>query len=110
MPYPVTMFIIKTDQFLGRGNCEYYWLIWYYWNALIVFDVENDDALHFDSSGAIYILRGIKKFTTNKNIKVNIFRIQAYHAMICVYICIWFTGFKLNNKTLRRNYGLFFPN
>ena len=35
----------------------------------------------------------IKKFIENKNMIINIFRIQAYDSIMCRYFCIGFIGF-----------------
>ena len=53
----------------------------------------NNNATYFDSFGAEHIRREIKKFIGNKNIIVNIFRIQAYDSIICGYFCIGFNNF-----------------
>ena len=42
----------------------------------------------------------IKAFIGNKNIKTNIFRIQAYDSIMCWYFCIGFINYMLNGKTL----------
>ena len=44
----------------------------------IAFYVKDNDITYFDSFGVEYIPKEIKAFIKNKNIKVNIFRIQAY--------------------------------
>ena len=42
-----------------------------------------------------YVPKEIKKAIGNKDIKTNIFRIQAYNSIICGYFCILFTDFML---------------
>ena len=53
----------------------------------------NNDVIYFDSFGVEYIPKEIKKFIKNKNIKTNIFRIQAYDSIMFVYFCIGFIDF-----------------
>ena len=45
----------------------------------------------------IHIPKEIRTFIGNKNIKTNIFRIQAYDSIMCGYFCI---RFMLAGKTL----------
>ena len=52
----------------------------------------------------------IKKFVGNKNIKTNIFRIQAYDSITCRYFCIRFIYFMLAGKTLTEFINLFLRN
>ena len=47
---------------------------------------------------------------SNKNIKTNIFRIQAYDSIMCGYFCIGFIDFMLAGKTLTDFTNLFSPN
>ena len=42
-------------------------------------DVQNNDVAYFDSFGVEHIPKEIKTFVHNKNIKTNIFRVQAYN-------------------------------
>ena len=42
----------------------------------------NDDATYFDSFGIEHIPKEIKNFIGNRNIKTNIFRIQALDLLI----------------------------
>ena len=44
-------------------------------------------------------LKKIKKFIGHKNIKTNIFRIQANNSIMCGYFCIGFIDFMFANKT-----------
>ena len=80
--------------------------------------VYNDDVTYFDSFGVEHIPKEIKTFVNrplssasqNKNIKTNIFRIQACHSIMCRYFCIGFIGFMLAGKTLTKFMNLFSPN
>ena len=45
--------------------------------------MQNNNVTYFDSFGVEHIPREIIKFTENKSIKTNIFRIQAYDSTMC---------------------------
>ena len=51
----------------------------------------------------------IKKFIGNKNIKANIYRVQATNSIMCGYFCIGFIDFMLAGKTLTDYTSLFSP-
>ena len=70
----------------------------------------NNDVTYFDFFGVEHILKEIKTFIKNKNIKTNIFRIQAYDSIMCGYFCIGFIGFMLAGKTLTEYTNPFSPN
>ena len=55
---------------------------------------------YFHSFGVEHIPTEIKIFINNKNIKPNIFRIQACDSIMCGYFCNGFIGFMLAGKTL----------
>ena len=62
--------------------------------------VHNNNVTYFDSFGVEHIPKEIRTFIGNKNIKTNIFRMQAYDSIMCGYFCIEFIGFMLPGKTL----------
>ena len=72
--------------------------------------MNNNDVTYFDSFGVEQILKEIKKFVKNKNIKINIFRIQANDSVICGHFCIGFIDFMLKGKTLTEFTNLFSSN
>ena len=72
--------------------------------------VNNNDVTYFDSLGVKHIPKESKAFINHKNIKTNIFRIQAYNSMICGYFCIGFVDLMLAGKTLTECTILFSPN
>ena len=72
--------------------------------------MNNNDVTYFDSFGVEHILKEIKTFINNKNIKTNIFRIQAYDSVMCGYFCIGFINFMFKRKTLTEYTNLFSPN
>ena len=78
-----------------------------HWIALYV---QNNDVTYFDSFGVEHISKEIKTFISNKNIKINIFRIQAYDSIMCRYFFIGFIDFMLARKTLTDFTNLFSPN
>ena len=65
--------------------------------------------IYFDSFGAEYIPKEIRKFIGNKNV-ANIYRIQAYNSIICRYLCIGFIDFILKRKSLLDYINLFSHN
>ena len=70
----------------------------------------NNDVTYFDSFGVEHIPKEIKVFINNKNIKTNIFRIQANDTIMCGYFCTGFIDFMLAEKTLTEFTNLFLPN
>ena len=72
--------------------------------------VQINDVSYFDSFGVEHIPKEIRTFIRNKNIKTNIFRIQAYDSIICGYFCIGFIDFMLAGKILTEFTNLFSPN
>ena len=55
-------------------------------------------------------LNKLKKNLGNKNIMTNIYRIQVYNWIMCVYFCIGFIDFMLKGKSLLVYRNLFSPN
>ena len=92
---------MSTLIFIGYSYSGIHWVALY---------VSNNDLIHFDSFGVENIPKEIKKFIINKNIKTNIFRIQAYDSIISGYFCIGFIDFILEEKTLTDFTNLFSPN
>ena len=72
--------------------------------------VQINDVSYFDSFGVEHIPKEIRTFIGNKNIKTNIFRIQAYDSIICGYFCIGLIDFMLAGKILTEFTNLFSPN
>ena len=69
-----------------------------------------NNVTYFDSFGVQHIPKEIKTFFKNKNVKTNIFRIQAYDSIMCGYFCIAFIDFMLKGKSLTEYTNLFSPN
>ena len=59
----------------------------------------NIDVTYFDSFGVEHIPKEIKAFINNKNIKANVFRVQAYDLIMCGYFCIGLIDFMLAGYT-----------
>ena len=70
----------------------------------------QNNVTYFDSFGVEHILKEIRAFIDNKNIQINIFRIQACDSIMCGYFCIGFIDFMLAGKTLTEYANLFSPN
>ena len=64
------------------------------------FILQKNGIVYFDSFGVEHIPEEIKEFIGNKNIKANIFRVQANNSVMCGYFCIGFIDFMLAGKTL----------
>ena len=68
-------YVIDLEEYSDIGN---------HWIALYV---KNNDITYFESFGVEHIPKEIIKFinrpSQNKNIKTNIFRIQAYDSIMC---------------------------
>ena len=65
--------------------------------------------VYFDSFGVEHIPEEIKKIIGNRNIKANIFRVQANNSVMCGYFCIAFIDFMLAGKTLTDYTNLLSP-
>ena len=70
----------------------------------------NNGVIYFDSFGVEYNPKEMKTFIKSKNIKTNIFRVQAYNSIMPWYFCIGFIDFMLAVKTLTEYTNLFSPN
>ena len=69
-----------------------------------------NDFTYFDSFGVEHVPKEIRTFTSNKNIKTNIFRIHAYNSIMYGYFCIGFIDCILVGKILSEFTNLFSPN
>ena len=90
-------YLINLDEYADVGT---------YW---ISFDTKNNEVIYFDSFGVEHVPKEVKNFIGNKDIKANIFRIQAYNLIMCGYFCIGFIDFMLAGKTLIDFTSLFSP-
>ena len=60
--------------------------------------------------GVEHILKAIRKSIENKNVKTNIYRIQAYDSIMCRFFGMEFIDFMLQGKSLLEYTNLFCPN
>ena len=81
-------YVINLDEYTDVGT---------HWIALFC---NRNEIVYFDSFGVEHVPEEIKEFIGNKNIKANIFRIQANNSVMCGYFCIGFIDFMLANKKL----------
>ena len=90
-------YVINLDEHKDTGT---------HWVALCC---KKNEIVYFDSFGFEHIPEEIKKFIGNKNIKANIYRVQATNSIMCGYFCIGFIDFMLAGKTLIYYTNLFSP-
>ena len=57
--------------------------------------VNDNDLTYFDSFWVEHIPKEIRKLIGNKTIITNIYRIQAYHSIMCGCFCVGFIDFVL---------------
>ena len=81
-------YVINLDEYAGVGT---------HWIALYV---KNNEVIYFDSFGVEHIPKEIKRFIGHKDMKANIFRIQAYNSIMYGYFCFGVIGFMSANETL----------
>ena len=90
-------YVINLDEY---ADVDTHWIALY---------VKNNETIYFDSFGVEHILKEIKKIIRKKDIKTNIFRIEAYNSIMCGYFCIGFIDFIFSGKTFIDFTGLFSP-
>ena len=90
-------YVIKLDEYADVGT---------HWIALFC---SRNEIVYFDSFGFEHVPEEIKEFIGNKNMKANIFRVQAKDSVMCGYFCIGFIGFVLADKNLADFASLFSP-
>ena len=98
-------YVINLDEYADLGT---------HWIALVC---NGNESVYFDSFGVEHIPEEIKEFIgrpsssalQNKNIKANIFRVQANDSVMCGYFCIGFIDFMLAGKNLTDYTNLFSP-
>ena len=71
--------------------------------------VKINEITYFDSFGVEHVPKEIKRFIGHKNIKTNIFRIQADNSIMCGYFCIEFIDFMFADRSLIDYTSLFSP-
>ena len=76
---------------------------------LIALFVKPKYVVYFDSFGIEHIPKEIEHAIGNKEIKANIFRMQAYDSIMCGYFCIEFINYMFDGKSLIDFTSLFSP-
>ena len=71
--------------------------------------VKDNEITYFNSFVVEHVPKEIKKFIGHKNIKANIFRIQADNSITCGYFCVGFIDFMFAGKSLIDFTSLFSP-
>ena len=61
--------------------------------------VNDNDLTYFDSFWFEHIPKEIRKLIGSKTIITNIYRIQAYHSIMCGYFCVGFIDFVLKGRS-----------
>ena len=90
-------YVINLDDYADVGT---------HWIALFC---NRSEIVYYNSFGVEHVPDEIKKFVENKNIKANIFRVQANNSVMCGYFCIGFIDFMLAGKKLTDFTSLFSP-
>ena len=90
-------YVINLDENPDVGT---HWVAFFFCN--------RTETVYFDSFCAEHVPKEIKEFIGNKNIKANIFRVQANNSIACGYSCILFINYMLAGKKLTAFTSLFF--
>ena len=89
--------VINLHEYADVGT---HWIaLFCNWNGIV----------YFDSFGVEHVPEEIKELVENKNVKYNIFRVQAKDSVMCGYFCIGFIDFMLAGKKLTDYTSLFSP-
>ena len=88
-------YVINLDEYADVGT---------HWIALFC---NRNEIVYFNSFGVEHVPEELKDIIWNKNIKANIFRVQANNSIMCNYFCIGFIDFMLPSKKLTDFTSLF---
>ena len=88
MPKKDGTYVINFDEYADVGT---------HWVALFC---KRSEIVYFDSFGIEYVPEEVKGFIENKNIKANIFRVEANNSIVRGYFRIGFIDFMLAGKKL----------
>ena len=91
-------YVVNLDEYSDNGT---HWITLY---------IQNNDVTYFDVFRVEHIPKEIIAFIGNRNIKTNIYRIQAYDSIMSEYFCIALIDFMLAGKTLTEFTNHFSPN
>ena len=90
-------YIINLDEYADVGT---------HWMALFC---NKHEIVYFHSFGVEHVREEIKEFIGNKNIKADIFQVQAINLVMCWYFCIGFIDFMPAGKKLTGYTNLLSP-
>ena len=90
-------YIINLEEYVDLGT------------HLVTLFCNRNKIVYFGSFGVEHIPEEIKEFIGNKNIKVNIFLVQANDSVMSGYFCIGFIDFMLAGEKLTDYTNLFSP-
>ena len=99
-------YVINLDEYSDIGT---HWVSLYVHNTNVTY-FDSFDVEHIPKEIKVFINRPSSSALQNKNIKTNIFRIQAYDSIMCRYFWIRFIDFTLAGKTLTEFTNLFSTN
>ena len=88
-------YIINLDEYADVGT------------HCIALYVKNNEVIYFDSFGVKHVPKEIERFIGHKNIKTNIFRIQADNSITHGYFCTGFIDFMFAGRSLIDSTSLF---
>ena len=92
-----TAYVINLDEY---PDVDTHW---------VGFFCNRTEIVYFDSFCVEHFPKEIKEFIGNKNIKANIFRVQANSSIACGYSCILFINYMLAGKKLTAFASLLSP-
>ena len=92
-----TAYVINLDEYADVGT------------LLIALFCNRNEIVYFDGFGVEHVPKEIIEFVGHKNIKANIFRVQANDSVICGHFCIGVINFLLAGKILTDYTNLFSP-
>ena len=90
-------YVINLDEYADVGT---------HWIALFC---NRNEIVYFDSFHVEHAPKEIKKFVGNKDIKENIFRVQANNSVMCGYFCIGFIDLMLAGRKVTDFTNIFSP-
>ena len=90
-------YVINLDEYADVGT---------HWIDLFC---NRNEIVYFNSYVVEHVPEETEEFIGNKNIRTNIFRVQASNSVMCGYFCIGFIDFMLAGKKLTDCTSLFSP-
>ena len=90
-------YVINLDEYADVGTHQ------------VALFCNRNEIVYFDSFGDEHVSEKIKEFVGNKNIKANIFRVQANGSVMCGYFSIGFIDFMPAGQKLTDYTNMFSP-